>query len=87
MRASTVLADLHAGGEKAFLDYAGDTLGYIDMETGELVRVQTFVACLPASDYGYALCVPSQRTEDFVHAVTLFLKHIGACPRSSCPTT
>ena len=65
VRASIVLADLHAGGEKAFLDYAGDTLGYIDMGTGELVRVQTFVACLPASDYGHALCVPSQRTEDF----------------------
>ena len=85
VRASTVLADLHAGGEKAFLDYAGDTLGYIDMETGELVRVQTFVACLPASDYGYALCVPSQRTEDFVHAVTLFLKHIGGAPKILVP--
>ena len=47
--------------------------------------MQTFVACLPASDYGYALCVPSQRTEDFVHAVTLFLKHIGGVPKILVP--
>ena len=29
-KASTILTDLYVGGEKAFLDYAGDTLGYID---------------------------------------------------------
>ena len=36
---STVLSDLHVPGEKLYLDYAGDTLGYVDMQTGERVRV------------------------------------------------
>ena len=84
-KASTILTDLYVGGEKAFLDYAGDTLGYIDKETGEIVKVQTFVASLPASDYGYMLCVPSQRTEDFVYAIAQFLKHIGGVPKILVP--
>ncbi len=82
---STVLSDTYVGGEKLYLDFAGDTLGYTDMETGEEVRVQTFVACLPASDYGYALCVPSQRTEDFVYAITECLKSLGGVPKIWVP--
>ena len=66
-KASTILTDLYVGGEKVFLDYTGDTLGYVDRETGEIIKTQTFVASLPASDYGYILFVPSQRTEDFVY--------------------
>ena len=68
---TTILADRRTGGEKAFLDFTGDTMGYIDRETGEYVKCQSFVAALPASDYGYLIFVPSQRTEDFVYAVIL----------------
>ena len=32
---TTILADRRTGGEKAFLDFTGDTMGYIDRETGE----------------------------------------------------
>ncbi len=39
---STVLADMRTGGEKLFLDFAGDTMGYIDLETGEMVQCQAF---------------------------------------------
>lgn len=82
---STILADMRAGGEKLFLDFTGDTMGYIDVETGEMVQCQAFVATLPASDYGYLLFVPSQRTEDFVYAVTQCLKHLGGVPRMLVP--
>ena len=82
---STVLADMRTGGEKLFLDFAGDTMGYVDTETGETVKCQAFVATLPASDYGYLLFVPSQRTEDFVYAVTQCLRHLGGVPRMLVP--
>lgn len=82
---STILADKRTGGEKLFLDFTGDTMGYIDMETGEAVKCQAFVATLPASDYGYLLFVPSQRTEDFVYAITQCLKHLGGVPRMLVP--
>lgn len=82
---STVLADMRTGGEKLFLDFTGDTMGYIDLETGEMVQCQAFVATLPASDYGFLLFVPSQRTEDFVYAITQCLKHLGGVPRMLVP--
>jgi len=82
---STILADMRTGGEKLFLDFTGDTMGYIDMETGEIVQCQAFVATLPASDYGYLLFVPSQRTEDFVYAITQCLKHLGGVPKMLVP--
>ena len=82
---TTILADRRTGGEKAFLDFTGDTMGYIDRETGEYVKCQSFVAAMPASDYGYLIFVPSQRTEDFVYAVTQFLKSLGGVPRMLVP--
>ena len=76
---------MRTGGEKLFLDFAGDTMGYVDMETGEVVQCQAFVATLPASDYGYILFVRSQRTEDFVYAITQCLKHLGGVPKMLVP--
>ena len=82
---STILADMRTGGEKLFLDFAGDTMGYVDMETGEIIQCQAFVATLPASDYGFILFVPSQRTEDFVYAIVQCLKHLGGVPKILVP--
>lgn len=84
-KASTILTDLYVGGEKVFLDYTGDILGYVDRETGEIIKTQTFVASLPASNYGYILFVPSQRTEDFVYAISQYFKHIGGVPKILVP--
>lgn len=67
-RQSTILKDLYVGGEQIFLDFSGDTMSYVTRDTGEVVKEQTFVAYLPASDYGFMICVPSQSTEDFVYA-------------------
>ena len=79
------LSRCRTGGEKRFLDFTGDTMGYSDLETGEMVQGQAFVATLPASDYGFLLFVPSQRTEDFVYAITQCLKHLGGVPRMLVP--
>jgi hypothetical protein len=78
---TTVLADMRAGGEKLFLDFASDTMSYVDIETSELVPCQAFVATLPASDYDFILFVPSQRTEDFVYAIIQCLNHLGGVPK------
>ena len=72
---STVLADMRTGGEKLFLDFAGDTMSYIDIETGEEVKCQVFVASLPASDYGFAMAVRSQKVDDFLYAIECCLRH------------
>lgn len=84
-KVSTVLADMHVPGEKIYLDFAGDTLPYVDTETGEIHQAQVFVASLPATDYTFALAVPSQRTEDFVYAFIRCLHVIGGVPKIIVP--
>lgn len=35
------------------VDFAGDKLSYVDAETGEIIKAEVFVACMPYSDYTY----------------------------------
>lgn len=46
-------------------------------------ETQTFVASLPASDYGYILFVPSQHTEDLVYAISQYFNDIEVAPRNA----
>lgn len=75
-----VLADTYKPGEKLMVDFAGDKLAYVDPDTGEVVKVEVFVATMPYSDYTYVTCVPSQKTEDFLHAIRMCLEHLGGVP-------
>ena len=65
---TAVLTRTYNPGEKLMVDFAGDKLSNVDPETGEVIKVEVFVACMPYSDYTYAICVPSQNGEN------------GACP-------
>jgi len=78
---TTSLTETYAPGEKLFVDFAGDTLEYVDTDTGEIIKVQVFVACLPYTDYGFAICVPSQRVEDFLYAISRCLEFLGGVPK------
>jgi transposase len=67
----------HKPGEKLMIDFAGKTTSYIDRETGEIITCQLFVACLPYSNYFFAIAVPSQKLEDFIHALTCCIIFLG----------
>lgn len=75
----------HAAGEKLFIDFAGKHVHYTDKETGEVVACPVFVACLPFSDYGFAMAVPSQSGEDFIYALICCLHFLGGCPQIITP--
>nr|WP_294937251.1 IS21 family transposase [uncultured Prevotella sp.] len=75
-----VLSNTYKPGEKLMVDFAGDKLGYVNVETGEMVKVEVFVATMPYSDYTYVVCVPSQKTEDFPYAIRMCLEHLGGVP-------
>jgi len=75
----------HVAGEKLFVDFAGDKLEYIDRATGEVKKVNVFVACLPYSDYTFIMAVEHQTTEDFLKALACCLKHLGGCPKILVP--
>jgi len=76
---------IHNPGEKLFVDFAGDKISYIDPDTGEIIYCQVFVACLPYSDYSFAMAVPSQGIEDFLHALSCALVHFGGVPQVLVP--
>lgn len=76
---------LHKAGEKLYVDFAGSKLSYIDKETGEVIECQVFAACLPYSDYSFAMAVRSQTTEDFLYALRCCLEDIGGAPQALVP--
>lgn len=39
----------HKAGGKVFIDFTGDKLSIIDLDTGEIIPVEVFVAILPCS--------------------------------------
>ena len=75
----------HKAGEKLFIDFAGAKLFYIEPKTGQVIYCQVFVACLPYSDYSYALAVKSQCVEDFIYALGCCLRELGGVPQILVP--
>ena len=76
---------VHQPGEKLYVDYAGDRLHYVDRDTGEVIQCPVFVACLPFSDYCFAMVCRSQSTDEFVEALVSCLTHIDGTPRILVP--
>ncbi|MFW5757579.1 MAG: IS21 family transposase [Bacteroidota bacterium] len=75
----------HHPAEKLYIDFAGKKISYTDPESGEIVNCEVFVACLPYSDYGFAMAVKSQRIEDFIHALGCCLQYLGGVPQVLVP--
>jgi len=75
----------HDPGNKLEVDFAGDGFSYINRDTGEVIKVQVFVAAMPYSNYAYALAVPTQNTDDFVYALQCCLKHLNGVPQLVVP--
>ena len=75
----------HNPGDKLYIDFAGKKLSYIDVDTGEIIECQVFVACLPYSDYGFCMAVRSQGLTDFLYALSCCLKAIGGVPQVLVP--
>jgi transposase len=70
----------HVPGEKLYIDFAGHKLSYVDTNTGELILCPVFVACLPYSDYAFAIVVRSQGIDDFIYALRQCLVFLGGSP-------
>lgn len=77
----TILTDKFIPGEKLFVDFAGDPMYYVDHSTGEMIKCQIFIACLPYSDFTFAMAVPSQCQEDFMYALIQCFNALGGVPQ------
>lgn len=75
----------HEPADKLFVDFAGKQISYTDKQTGEIMNCQLFVACLPFSDYAFAIAVPSQTVSDFLYALSRCLQAMGGVPKALVP--
>jgi len=75
----------HKAGEKLFVDWAGDTLPYVDPETGEVREAHLFLAVLGFSNYTFARAYESERTESFLDAHARAFEHLGGAPELVVP--
>jgi transposase len=65
-RRGLTMRQVHQGGEKLFVDYAGQKPSVIDSATGERIAVELFVAVLGASNYTYAEATLTQQVPDWI---------------------
>jgi transposase len=65
-RRGLTMRQVHQGGEKLFVDYAGKKPSIIDVTTGEVIEVELFVAALGASNYTYAEATRTQQVPDWI---------------------
>ena len=65
-RRGLTMRQVHQGGEKLFVDYAGQKPSVIDPATGERIAVELFVAVLGASNYTYAEATLTQQVPDWI---------------------
>jgi transposase len=79
------MRQLHPGGERLFVDYAGQTVPVVDALTGQVRRAQVFVAVLGASNYTYACVTWQQTASDWVGSIIAALVFIGGVPRLLVP--
>jgi transposase len=79
------MRQIHPGGERLFVDYAGQTVPVVDAATGEIRRAQVFVAVLGASNYTYACATWQQTAADWIASIIAALSFFGGVPRLLVP--
>jgi transposase len=82
---SVTMRQTHVGGEKLFVDYAGDTVPIVDRRTGEVRGAQIFVAVLGASNFIYAEATWTQGLADWIGAHTRAFAAIGGVAKLIVP--
>src|SRR5246127_703544 len=85
-RLSVTMRQSHTGGDKLFVDYAGDTVPVIvDRLTGQVRAAQIFVAVMGASNFTYAEASWTQTLADWIGAHTRAFAALGGVPKLLVP--
>jgi len=72
----------HKAGEYLEFDFAGDKLGFVDIDTGEYTECSVLVCVLPFSGYTYVEALLDQTREELMHGLNNCLTYIGGIPRN-----
>jgi transposase len=79
------MRQIHRAGEKLFIDYAGQQPQIVDRATGEVKKVELFVAVLGASSFTYAEATATQRVPDFLASHVRTFEFIGGVAAALVP--
>jgi transposase len=80
-RAHPSMRQTHMGGEKVFVDFAGDTIDILDPITGEVHAMKLFVVAMGASNYTYVEACPSESLSDWIGVHTNLFRYLGGVPK------
>ena len=81
-RSDGVMHIEHKAGDKMYVDYAGERLEIVYLDTGELRKVEVFVAILGASQLTYVETSLSQKKEDFIQSCENALQYFAGVPEA-----
>ncbi|WP_162290999.1 IS21 family transposase [Erythrobacter colymbi] len=85
-RLPLVMRQSHAGGEKLFVDYAGDTVPVVvDRRTGEIRDAHLFVAVLGGSSLSFACATWTEQFADWAEAHNAAFAFFGGAPQLLVP--
>lgn len=84
-RSNSTMHIEHKAGDKMYVDYTGEKLQIVNPDTGEVHKVEVFVAMLGASQLTYVEASMTQRKEDFIGACENALKYFGGAPQAIVP--
>lgn len=71
----------HEAGEEAMIDFAGKTMSYVELDSGQVINCQVFIGVLPFSGLVYVQAVHTQNTYDFNDCINGLLKYYGGSPK------
>ena len=72
-----VMRQIHKGGEKTFVDYAGMTVPWLNSTTGEIHEAQIFVGSLGASQFTFVEATETQSLPDWIQSHIRMLEYFG----------
>lgn len=75
----------HKPGDKAYVDFAGVNLPYVDVDTGEVKQAEIFVSILGWSQFAYVEAMQNQTSEEFITACENALHYFKGVPSALVP--
>jgi len=75
----------HGGGEKLFVDYAGDTLPVVDRQTGEVRAAHIFVAVMGGSSLSFACATWTEQLADWIESHNAAFAFFGGAAQLLVP--
>ncbi len=79
---NAVMHFTHRPAEQMMVDFAGDTMSYVDRTTGEIHTCQVLVCVLPYSNYTYVEALRSQKQDEFISGLSNALYYLEGSPQS-----